>query len=343
MALTVIVGGQYGSEAKGKLASYLAVSSPHAIASVRTGGPNAGHTAFAPGRSLTLRQLPSAAIDPRTHLHLGAGMVIDLPLLLSEIALAQIPQTHLHIDPAAILLEESDRQAEVTGEMRERLGSTLSGTGSATARKILRGGSVRLAGSAPELQPYLGDVSALLNADLDQGRHVVVEGTQGFGLSLHHSQVYPFTTSRDTSAAAFLSEAGLSPRLVTDIYLVLRTYPIRVGGNSGPLANEIDWPTLTQLSGYPTPLSEHTTVTRRLRRVGGFDLALAQRAVQVNRPTGLALHGLDYLDHSDFGKTSFESLGVASRSFIERLEDGLGVPVSFLFTGPAYEHLIDRR
>ena len=341
MALSVVTGGQYGSEAKGKLVSYLACSSSVPTSVVRCGGPNAGHTASAPGRSLTLRQIPSGVVDERAQLYLAAGMVLDLPVLLDEIGQTHLTPARLHIDPAAILLDETDRLAE--SGLRDRVGSTLSGTGAATARKVLRVPGLRLAAAAPELSPYLGDVSALLNADLDARTPVIVEGTQGFGLSLHHSLVYPFTTSRDTTAAAFLSEAGLSPRLVTDIFMVLRTYPIRVAGNSGPLAYETDWPTVTKLSGYPRPLSEFTTVTHRLRRVGRFDLELVRRAVRVNRPTGIALHGLDYLAYQDFGKTSFSDLSATSRTFIDRLESDLGVPVLFLFTGPDAEHIIDRR
>jgi adenylosuccinate synthase len=344
VSLAVVVGGQYGSEAKGKLVSYLACSSPIPTAVVRCGGSNAGHTASAPGgRSLTLRQLPSGVVDERAQLYLAAGMILDLPVLLSEIAQTHLTPARLHIDPAAAMLDEFDRQAESGSGLLDRVGSTLSGTGSATARKVLRAPGLRLAAHTPELFPYLSDVSAQLNVALDASTPVIVEGTQGFGLSLHHSHVYPFATSRDTSAAAFLSEVGLSPRLVTDIFLVLRTYPIRVAGNSGPLAHETDWPAVTRLSGYPTPLSEFTTVTHRLRRVGGFDLELARRAVQVNRPTGIALHGLDYLDYRDFGKTAFSALSSVSQAFVTNLEASLGVPVLFLFTGPAAEHIIDRR
>ena len=87
---------------------------------------------------------------------------------------------------------------------------------------------------------------------LEAGQRIIIEGTQGFGLSLLHSKYYPFVTSRDTTAAAFVSEAGLSPLDVDDIVLVLRAFPIRVGGNSGPLPNEIDWDTVTSESGQQT-------------------------------------------------------------------------------------------
>ena len=71
---------------------------------------------------------------------------------------------------------------------------------------------------------------------MDSGKKVLVEGTQGSGLSVYHSTFYPKATSRDTNAAGFISEVGLSPRLVSEIVLVFRTFPIRVAGvQAGPL------------------------------------------------------------------------------------------------------------
>ena len=106
------------------------------------------------------------------------------------------------------------------------------------------------------------------------------------GLSLYHSGCYPKTTSRDTSAAGCLSECGISPRLVTEIVMVLRTFPIRVAGQqAGPMFEEIDWETIRRESGYPHELAEFTTVTGRLRRVGRFDFALTEKAAAINRPT----------------------------------------------------------
>ncbi|HTF72339.1 MAG TPA: hypothetical protein VK638_57700, partial [Edaphobacter sp.] len=128
-----------------------------------------------------------------------------------------------------------------------------------------------------------------------------------------------------------------------DIILVLRTFPIRVAGNSGPLEEELTWTELRQISGYPHEIAETTTVTGRLRRVARFSFDVVERAVRVNRPTHLAIHGLDYLTYQDFGKTSFESLSKLSRAFIDSVEGRLNVPATFLFTGPANESIIDRR
>lgn len=343
MPLTVVVGGQYGSEGKGKLVSYLAATSRGGVAAVRSGGSNAGHTAVANGRVLKLRQLPSGAATETCALYLSAGMLIDLPVLLREVDECEVPARRLHIDRNAVLIAPEDRDRESKSQLGCRIGSTLTGTGAATARKVLREPGVVLASSVGELAPYLCDVSYELNRRLDSGDDVIVEGSQGFGLSLHHSGQFPFATSRDTTSAGFLSEVGLSPRLVDEIYLVLRTYPIRVAGNSGPLKGEIGWDVVQSRAGYPGAIAEYTTVTGKLRRVGEFDWELARRAVDVNRPTGIAVHGVDYLNVANYGKSSWKDLTDDVKEFIGTLECRLETPVAFVFTGPDEKQIVDRR
>lgn len=340
MTLTVVVGGQYGSEGKGKLISHSVASHAGQVGVVRCGGPNAGHTAEGPDGRLLLRQLPSGALHPGCRLFLAAGMQLDLTVLLHELAETGLGPERVLIDGGSTLIESHDADAERAAGLLERVGSTLTGTGAASARKTLREPSVRRAGDVPELKPYVGDAAHELNELLDAGGHVFVEGTQGAGLSLHHGP-YPYVTGRDTTAAGFLAEAGLAPMLVTDVVLVLRTYPIRVGGNSGPL-RDVTWDDVARRAGYPTALAEYTTVTGRLRRVGEFDWSLARRAVQLNRPTALALHGLDYLDHGDLAVTDWTRLSRRSRAFAAKLERELRVPVRWLFTGPSVEDLVDR-
>jgi adenylosuccinate synthase len=269
-------------------------------------------------------------------------MYIDLDVLMEEIKTCNVSPQRLCIDRNASVITGDDARQEVKAQLQQRLGSTLSGTGAATARKVLRCANVTLAASVPELHLFVGDVSAKLNEAIDRGDTVIVEGTQGFGLSLHHSDHFPFVTSRDTTAAAFLSDVGISPLLVTDIVLVLRTYPIRVSGFSGPMYKEISWEEVSQRSGSPARLAEYTTVTGKLRRVGEFDWELARRAVRVNRPTALAIHAIDYLDHNDFGKRSWEDLTQAGRGFVLGLEETLGVRVRYVFTGPEADYIIDR-
>jgi adenylosuccinate synthase len=193
-----------------------------------------------------------------------------------------------------------------------------------------------VAREVPWFAELITDVSEEANVAVDRGKKVLLEGTQGFGLSLYHSESYPKVTSRDTIAAAFLSEVGLSPRLVTDIVLVFRTFPIRVAGEqAGPLKNEIKWEDIQRESGYPYSIEEMTTVTKKIRRVARFDWELAKRAVAANRPTAVAVNGLDYIDYRNRGVVSFEDLTSSAHDFSRRLERELDVSVCHLGTGPS--------
>lgn len=341
--VVAVVGGQYGSEGKGKLVAHLAGTCATSLSAVRCGGTNSGHTIDSVDGPLVLRQLPSASLVKRARLFLAAGMIMDLPLLARECARAGVDVSRLRIDRNAVILEDGDAARERSVALGDRISSTLSGSGAALARKIMRDASQLRAGQIEELRDNVTVVSHELADRLRQGDTVLVEGTQGFGLSLHHSDHFPFVTSRDTSAAAFLSEAGLPPTAVSDVIVVLRTFPIRVGGNSGPLPREVSWDSVTRGSGYPRPLAEFTSVTGRLRRVAEFDWEVVEAAVEVNGATGLALHGADYLAFSDFGKSQFEELSLRTRLFVDALEDRLHVPVQFVFTGPGATHIVDRR
>jgi len=341
MPLTVIVGGQYGSEGKGKVTSYLALRDNVDIV-VRCGGPNSGHTVDVGGQRYELRSLPSGFINPGTRLLLAAGCLINPEILLTEIKNTGIDPRRVGVDRHAGIISPSEGEEEGKLRLRDRLGSTLSGTGMGVANRVLRKPEFKLAKDVPELHDYLTDVSAEVNSALDNGGKVLVEGTQGFGLSVYHSPHYPYATSRDTTASGFLCEVGVSPRMVTDIIIAIRTYPIRVAGNSGPLSDEITWEEVRKRSGYPTAITELTTTTKKVRRVGLFDLALVQRAVTVNRPTKIALHGVDYLSYENKSVRRYEGLDTAAKKFVQELEPVLNVSVAIIGTGPANEELIDR-
>ena len=335
MSVWVVVGGQYGSEGKGKIAAFITLREEIDIC-VRCGGPNSGHCIVdESGRMLALRQIPTGYIRPRTRLLIPTGGLIDLQVLRKELDLLGLGPDRVGIDRRTMVIEDRDRQTEHSLQLRERLSSTLCGVGSAVARKVLRGDDVRLAESMaahePWLKPYLTDVSAEINEGVDNGKRVLVEGTQGFGLSLYHSEAYPKTTSRDTSAAGCISECGISPRLVTNVVLVLRTFPIRVAGQqAGPLFEETSWEEIQGSSGYPHTIAEYTTVTGKMRRVGRFDMDLARRAVEVNRPTKLAINFLDYLDYRNRLATSQEMLTSETMAFVDHIESTLGVPATYL-------------
>jgi adenylosuccinate synthase len=336
-----VIGGQFGSEGKGKVAAHITISEKIDIC-VRCGGPNSGHSFLtSSGSRLLLRQIPTGVIHRPTRVLIPAGALIDLNILQQEIAQFELGIDRIGIDRNAMIIESEDIETERLLNMRERLSSTLTGVGSAVSRRALRKEGVRLAKDLrePWIKNLLTDVADECNSALDHGKKVLLEGTQGSGLSLYHSEYYPKATSRDTSAAGFLSEVGLSPLRVTEVVAVFRTFPIRVSGaQAGPLQNEIDWETIQRESGYPTPLAEYTTVSKKLRRVARFDWTMVRRTIDQNRPTRIAIMGLDYLDFMDFGKTSFGELGPISTKFVKRFEDEIGA-ITYGGTGPGLDEI----
>lgn len=184
-------------------------------------------------------------------------------------------------------------------KLNETISSTCSGTGYAYANRVKRDPSVKLAKDIPELQEYITDTVTYMRGLLDQHADIVIEGTQGFGLSNLHTPHYPYATARDTTASGILSEIGLSPFDVKHVILVLRSYPIRVSGSSGPLANEIDWETVTQESQSDVLLQEYTSVTQKLRRVGRFDPNIVKRAINTNKPDVIVMNHVDYFDKTN--------------------------------------------
>ncbi len=327
MPVSIVVGGQYGSEGKGKVAHYLAREMNAAYA-VRCGGSNSGHTVVDEhGNARIFQHLPTASILPDVKLVICAGSYIDLDILFKEIEATNVDKGRLFIDPDAVIITPELKQRELKGGLVEKIGSTGSGTGAAVAARINRE-PVLFAKDVYELRPFIASVPEMLRKALDKNERIIIEGTQGFGLSPLHSRLFPYVTSRDTTAAAFLSETGLSPMDVDDIVLTIRAFPIRVEGNSGPLPNEIDWETITKEGGHTEKIQELTSVTKRLRRVARFDAEIVRRAIVVNRPTRIVLNHLDYIS-----ETTIPFLVKGMKNFILSIEAIIGRDISFLGLG----------
>lgn len=286
--LSVVVGGQFGSEAKGAVTARIARQSlaggTSNLVVVRVAGHNAGHTAYdAEGRAWALRTVPVAVVvDPNVTAVIAAGSEVNPGVLMQEVndlEDAGIKVRHrLYIDPAATWLEDSHIEREGGLKMHERTGSTGKGVGAARADRVMR--TAKTIGEWPALgdfgivKPDTGKV--LRGFSRNAGTHVIIEGTQGYGLGVH-TRHYPLTTSSDCRAIDFLAMAGIDPVAFDEyeVWVVLRRFPIRVAGPSGELKDEKTWEEL----GLPTEL---TTVTKKPRRVGEWDAELAAEAVEAN-------------------------------------------------------------
>jgi adenylosuccinate synthase len=344
--LTVVVGGQFGSEGKGAAVGKIAQDMLESDVCVRVGGPNAGHTVYdSEGRKWALRQVPAAAPVSDCKLVIGAGSEIDLPVLLDEIDRLESAGHdvigRLNVHPSATILSEKHKVSERQAGLVGRIGSTGKGIGAARADRIMRSASLvgDLDAEGLDLPFMVNESDDLVGRNL-RG-HVLVEGTQGYGLGLH-TKFYPKCTSSDCRAIDFLSMAGISPWWFDGVrvIVVVRPCPIRVAGDSGPLRGETTW---EDLGLAP----EHTTVTKKVRRVGAWDPELVREAVVQNggAPTvELAMTMVDHVLPQCSGITSASSLGRVSGlgELLTKVEQDAGAKVRFVGTGPQTMVLVNR-
>src|SRR5207244_1038620 len=115
MTVTVLIGGQFGSEGKGKIAGYLA---PECDMSIRTGGPNAGHSVEHNGKLYKLQSIPCAFTNPDCLLCIGAGGVVDVAILQKEIQECGLANDRLLIDPQAVIIESQHVNSETNLKQR---------------------------------------------------------------------------------------------------------------------------------------------------------------------------------------------------------------------------------
>lgn len=340
-----IVGGQFGSEGKGVITSLIAHKYD---VHVRTGGPNAGHSHIYKGQVFKQQVLPVGWVNPKATLVIGRGAVLDIELLLKEMKEAEATgidvRSRLFIDECAGLMAPLFKAAEggTKGELHRRIGSTGEGVGAARIARMRRDpDQFKLAGDVcPKHDLYTTDTVELLHTAIEEGRSILLEGTQGSGLSLIHG-TWPYVTSTDTTAGQLAVDTGLPPNYVTRRILVVRTHPIRVAGNSGPLLDETTWEEMSKKLGRA--VSEKTTVTQKTRRIGRWDHAVFARACQLNSPTDIALTFIDYLGAGkDEGVTKFDALSTEAKAFIQYIETVSGAKVSFVGTGGKTWHIIER-
>lgn len=361
--LIVVAGSQYGSEGKGHVTDHLTrpenLMGGASLVAVRVAGPNAGHVVYGAcpircdrgpdhahngrpiGHPWKLRAVPVAAVSNRdASLVIADGSEVDLAVLQEEIdqldSAGYKVSSRIGISIEATVLEPSHIKEEETDGIQSRLGSTAKGIGAARANRIWRYAK-RYDGDYAMVQ----DTTKYLYNALDSGKTVLIEGTQGYGLGLHAGN-YPFCTSSDTRAIDFLAMAGISPwyPAVTsfEVWLATRVRPIRVAGNSGPMKEETSWQEL----GLP---EERTTVTNKVRRVGGWDPALVRRAIRANggdypdSPVRLAFTMVDTVlpgiaGYDRYPNREDAQTREALADWIAYKENELNTPVGFIGTSP---------
>jgi adenylosuccinate synthase len=332
MPSMIVVGGFFGDEGKGKIISYLAQKDNPTIVVRGGAGPNAGHTIEDGDKKYKVRMLPSGFLNKNARLMIGPGVVVNPDVLHKEITEFDVAK-RTFVDYNAGIIEKVHTDADSGGRLKEKIGSTGSGTGPANADRAMR--TLKMAKEISSLKQYLADVPGEVNAALEREENVLVEGTQGTFLSLFHG-TYPFVTSKDVTASGICADIGLGPKNVDDVMVVFKSYVTRVG--EGLLEGEISKEE-TAARGW----AEIGTVTGRQRRAADFNFDMAKRAVMLNSATQIGLTKLDVMFPECAHKQAFEDLSDKAKAFITKIEDATNVPVTLIGTGPGVTDIIDLR
>ncbi len=324
MPATLVVGGFFGDEGKGKIVSHITSSLQPTIIARGGVGPNAGHTVVIGDITYKLRLIPSGFHFESARLLIGPGVLVNPAVLRKELEVTKVDH-RLGIDYQCGIIEPQHIERDTKDKhLREKVGTSGSGCGPANEDRAKR--ILKLAKEIPELSDFLTDVPGELHEALDKGETVLVEGSQATYLSLFHG-TYPFVTSKDTTAGQLLADVGIGPKHVDDVIIVFKAYVTRVG--EGPLKNELS-PEEIQKRGW----EEHGTVTGRLRRAAPFDFDLAKRSVKLNSATKIAVTKLDKVFPETKGVTRKEDLSQRAVEFLEQIEEETGIPVWLVGTGP---------
>ena len=335
MSVTMVLGSQWGDEAKGKIVDLL--SQEAEIVARFNGGDNAGHTVINQFGTFKLRLTPNGFSNPKTICIIGPGVVVNLATLIAEIQMIRQAgldvSERLWISPRCHVVMPYHPMVEAIYELAKgnsSTGTTGRGMGPVYADKVSYNG-IRLVDMVDEdgfveklkvqlqvknalfksfnLEPL--DFQAVLQEKLDQYAQIKAMVRESFGL---------VQSSLQNNAAILLE--GAQGSLLDNTW---GTYPYCTasttvsGGVTAGLGIAPKWinrvigvakayTTRVGRGPMPTELNDATgkvlqnegkefgTVTGRPRRCGWFDADLVAFTSKVNGFTEIALTKLDVLD-----------------------------------------------
>ena len=226
------------------------------------------------------------------------------------------------------------------------------------------------------LRPYVADTAHLIEEAIGKGQRVLFEGAQGTMLDIDHG-TYPYVTSSTTMAAGVAAGSGIAPQRISAVVGISKAYTTRVGG--GPFPTELneeigeklrrDGAEYGATTGRPRRCGWFdAVVVREAARLDGLTgLAITKLDVLRGVPrirlcVGYRLDGVP-LDHPPAtvgawdrvepvyeemdGWTEditeirrLEDLPPAARSYVARLSELCGVPLSFVSVGASRDATI---
>jgi adenylosuccinate synthase len=333
MSTLVIVGAQWGDEAKGKLVDVLGSQADVVVRFA--GGNNAGHTVITGGKTFKFQLIPAGILHPGTVAIIGSGMVVCPKGLLEELdrTLAQKSDLGtLKVSSAAHVVFPYHRmldklEEEARGE--NKIGTTSRGIGPAYQDKVARFGIRMGEFIQPDLFAMrLREVLAYKNRMLQMFGSPTLEFDSLYAEYAEYAErlrpfvvdteVLVFNAVKADQKVLFEGAQGTFLDLDSGTYpYVTSSHPVAggacLGTGVGPRAIQSvlgvckAYTTRVGSGPFPTELhdsvgdfirkqgQEYGTVTGRGRRCGWLDLVVLKQASRLNSLSGLVVTRLDVL------------------------------------------------
>jgi adenylosuccinate synthase len=343
MPTLVIVGAQWGDEAKGKLVDVLGSESELVVR--YSGGNNAGHTVITGGQEFKFHLIPAGILHPNVTAIIGGGMVVCPKGLLEELDRTRALKSDLgtlRISSAAHVVFPYHRmldQLEEEARGEDKIGTTSRGIGPAYEDKVARIG-IRM-GEFVQPERFAKRFREVLDV---KNRLLAIFGQPPLDYEALHQEyaayadrLRPYVCDTDGLVqdavyggrkVLFEGAQGAFLDLDSGTYpYVTSSHPTAggacIGTGIGPRSIDsvlgVCKAYTTRVGGGPFPTEllddvgewirqhgkEYGTTTGRGRRVGWLDLVILRHSCRLNSLSGLVVTRLDIL-------SGFETVKVAT-------------------------------
>jgi len=230
---------------------------------------------------------------------------------------------------------------------------------------------------APKIRPLIRDTLPLIRKSIEAGKRILCEGAQGALLDVDFG-TYPFVTGSNTTAAGVPSGAGIPPQKIGSVLGTVKAYTTRVG--SGVFPTELNDAMGENIRKRGHEFGTTTGRPRRCGWLdlavvkhaaylsGTTDIAITKLdvlsgvgdlkiAVRYRSPKGEILEGFPSLTRDAERMTveyetlpgwtetldnvrRFGDLPVAAQNYILRIQELLGVKISYVCVGPERSQII---
>jgi len=373
----VLFDSAWGSSGKGAAAARL--GSIFGIDAASSNNfPNAGHTVVKDGEKYVFKVLPSPAAllkSARKEIKLVIGPTSGffLDQLFKEIK--QVSKDGTGNDVSLIVHSRasivSDRHTEMespNGDMSTlHISSTMSGSGAAAAEKMMRKKSAVIVASLRDgakttiLEPI--DFYSYIRSMIIENQKIWLhEVSQGWALSLNCGTHYPTCTFRDCTPQQAYADMCITPDMIGDVYMNIRSFPIRVGNNydgqnivgySGDFLHdqkEMTWEEVGHGAEMPPDYiaklaeNERTTVTKKIRRVATQSWKLVANSAKLSGATKLILNFPQYIHFSALsvrgGISDFKKMHHKIHEYVDKLQTITNLPVVMIGTGADHDDFV---